>query len=204
MLISSLLNILQPEKRHAVVVATLVLLLVAGCQAQTPLHPNDVALAYLQQRAKGGGAGEYVAKNPGPVAAWADSQYPLPDPCIKIILDREMVVPVNSVGENGDQAEHAFRFQVRGTWKGLGNTILTRDALVVTENSFGVTEWPPMPGQLWYRVRYAAIGGSDGKDQVVQWLSLRPTAQGWKIYQRPEKMQARGAPAAEWSRIGEQ
>ena len=203
MLLSSLVHNSQRKKLHVLVLSVL-LLLVAGCQAQTPLHPNDVVLAYLQQRASGGAADEYIAKNPGPVAAWADSQYPLPDPCIKIVLDREMPVPVNSVGENSDQAEHAFRYQVRTTWKGLGKTILTGDTLVATENSFGVTQWPPMPGQLWYRVRYVAIGGPDGKDQVVQWLSLRPTAQGWKIYQRPEKMQARGAPVAEWSRIGEQ
>ena len=177
------------------------LLATSGCQRQLPHHPNDVALAYLRERAAEFPGDAFLATNPGPVAAWAPSAYPLPKPCAKIILDREMFFFANTLGDNADQSDFTFRYQVQGLWQGLKSNVFSREGVVTTENSFGSNPWPPSPKVLWYQVRYRAIGGPDGKDVVTQWLLMRPTADGWKIFQRPEGLKDRGSPPAQWSRV---
>ena len=191
------------RQKMAISFFLVLLFLACGCQQQLPQHPNDVALAYLRERSAGFPGTMFVASNPGAVAAWAPSEYQFPDPCTKIILDREMLFMANTVGDNADQSDFVFRYQEQELWKGLQSTVFSAEGMVVTENSFGSTLWPPTPRVLWYQVRFTAVGGPDGGDVVTQWLLMRPTAEGWKIFQRPETIEARGAPVAEWSRVRE-
>lgn len=143
----------------------------------------------------------YLAKNPGPVAAWAPAEYPLPTSCNKIILDREMFFIANLVGNNADQGDFTFRYQEQELWRGLGTTVVSRKQVVTTENSFGANGYPPTSGVLWYQVRCRSFGGADGKDIITQWLLMRPTPEGWKIFQRPEEVEDRGGPVAQRSRV---
>lgn len=187
---------------RGIIFASLIpLLAISSCQGQLPQHPNDIALAYLRERAAGFPGDLFVAVNPGPVSAWAPAEYPLPQPCTRIILDREMFVIANTIGENSDQASFTFRYQEQRLWEGLKSTVLSPEGLVTTENSFGSMLFSPRPSVLWYQVRFRAMGGADGRDEVTQWLLMRPTAKGWKIFQRPEEIESRGGPVAQWSRV---
>jgi hypothetical protein len=176
------------------------LVALVGCQRMSPpVHPNDVAAEFIKDRALGYTGIDYVCQQPGPVAAWAPSEYPLPDPCSYIIFDREWFGKASTE----EQLKYATTYNVPGIWKGVSGDVIRGKGIVRIENSFGYNAMPAFPGILFYKIRYRAFGGPDGKDVVQHYLHLRPTPAGWKVFERPESVEGKIDLKPIWSRSKE-